>query len=508
MCGIAATCGLADGGERVPRMLDRLAHRGPDDEGLQRIGPHWLGHRRLAIVDLAGGRQPLVTADGHRSLVANGEIYNHASLRELTPAGRYLTASDNEVLLHLVEAAGPDGLGLVRGMFAFAAAGSDGSFIAARDPVGIKPLYWWRDRDRDRAVFGSELGAFDADLRDTVEPFPPGCWWSPSQGLRRFADAIPPALRTPGEASEGEIPDDVPAELRTHVIAAVGRRLMSDVTVGVFLSGGLDSSLIAAVATRLGGPMPSFAVGLADSADLLAAREVAESLGTEHHEVVVEAAELVDAVPHVVRRLAAFDPGLVRSAVANDRLAAATARHVKVVLTGEGADECFAGYHHLAALSPADLHSAQCQMIDELHRLNLQRADHLTMAHGLEARVPFLDRDLIAFALGLPPQWRAPRDGMTKHLLRSAFAGWLPASVLWRRKEQFGDGSGVASVLRESMAATVTDEELTALRRVAPVPLRNAEEAAYYRIFAAEYGAGTTAQVAQFATTSEPGSAG
>ena len=483
-------------------MLGRLTHRGPDDEGLLGIGGHWLGHRRLSIVDPESGHQPLVSSSGDRALVANGEIYNHRALRELTPDAAYATDSDCEVLLHLVDALGPASLTRIIGMYAFAMAGVDGSFLAARDPVGIKPLFWWHDGAR--AIFASELGAFDDQVRPEVEPFPPGYWWSPAEGLHRFAQAVPDALRTPTEPITAEAPPEVLAELRELVITAVSRRLMSDVQIGVFVSGGLDSSLIAAIAVQLAGPMPSFSVGLPGSADLVAARQVAEKLGTDHHEAVLHPDELVGTVHGVIERLAAFDPSLVRSAVANDILASTTARQVKVVLTGEGADECFAGYAHLAGLDPAALHAEQCHLIDDLHRLNLQRADHMTMAHGLEARVPFLDREVIAFALQLAPQWRAPRDGMTKHLLRAAFEGWLPPDLLWRRKEQFGDGTGVSAILREQMASTVSADDLVALRAAAPVPLRDAEEAAYYRIFASYHGAGTGAQVAQFATTSEP----
>ena len=483
-------------------MLARIAHRGPDDEGLRRIGQHWLGHRRLSIIDPEGGHQPLVSAAGDYALVANGEIYNHRALRELIPQATFATSSDSEVLMYLLEALGPAALNKARGMYAFVLAGAEGSFLAGRDPVGVKPLFWWRDGSQ--AVFASELGAFDADLRLDVEPFPPGCWWSPVDGLHRFASAIPSELRTPTDATTPEAPPEVLAEIRERVISAVRLRLMSDVPIGVFCSGGLDSSLIAAIATDLAGPLSSFSVGLPGSSDLLAAKQVAAKLGTDHHEALLDADQLIDAVPGVVARLAAFDPGLVRSAVANDILADMTARHVKVVLTGEGADECFAGYAHLACLEPAALHDAQCHMIDDLHRLNLQRADHLTMAHGLEARVPFLDSDVIAYALSLPPQWRAPRDGMTKHLLRQAFEGWLPDHLLWRGKEQFGDGTGIGDLLRERMAATVSADELAALRAAAPVPLRDAEEAAYYRIFAEHHGSGTAAQVAQFATTSEP----
>jgi asparagine synthase (glutamine-hydrolysing) len=266
--------------------------------------------------------------------------------------------------------------------------------------------------------------------------------------------------------------------------------MMGDVPVGVFLSGGLDSSLIAAIAapylTERGEQLKTFAVGTEASPDLLAARVVAEHLGTEHHERVYTAAEAVDAVPLVVRAIEHFDPSLVRSAVPNYLLAELAAEHVKVVLTGEGADELFAGYEYLRGLAGAEeLQAEMVRTVEGLHDLNLQRCDRVTMAHGLEARVPFLDRQVIAFALGLPPDWKLSGPGEPeKVLLREAFEGWLPHELLWREKSQFGDGSGATAVLTEQMEQSVSPEELEAEARLCDPPLRTREEAAYYRIFA------------------------
>jgi asparagine synthase (glutamine-hydrolysing) len=470
-------------------MLEKLVHRGPDDEGEIEVNGSWLGHRRLSIVDVEGGHQPLVAPGRDMWLVGNGEVYNHEEVRAELADTPYSTRSDNEVALHLLRELGPDELGRLEGMFAFLCADESGGFLAARDPVGIKPLYWARIDGRVR--FASEIAAFDEEWRPHVEAFPPGHYWTPEKGLVRFARAVPRDAREAGgpeEVDERTHEDDL-RDTRETLIRCVDLQMMGDVPVGVFLSGGLDSSLIAAIAARWaashGTRLQTFAVGLDGSSDLVAAREVAQYLDTDHHERIYTAAEAVEAVPHVVRAIEHFDPSLVRSAVPNYLLAEMTARHVKVVLTGEGADELFAGYEYVHDIEDLDeLHAELVRTVESLHNLNLQRADRVTMAHGLEARVPFLDREMIALALRLHPERKTAGEGeMEKQLLREAFEGWLPDEFLWREKEQFGDGSGAASVLIEAMEETVTEAEFSAERDALDPPLRTREELAYYRIF-------------------------
>ncbi len=265
--------------------------------------------------------------------------------------------------------------------------------------------------------------------------------------------------------------------------------MMGDVPVGVFLSGGLDSTLVAAIAARYlarhGERLKTFAVGVAGSPDLLAARAAAEFLGTEHHERTYNAAEATERLPEVIGSIEAFDPSLVRSAVPNHMLAEMTAEHVKVVLTGEGADELFAGYKYMRAYTdPDELHAELVRSVEGLHNLNLQRCDRVTMAHGLEARVPFLDREVIEHALAIPAAWKLScGSAPEKQLLRAAFDGWLPAALLWRDKSQFGDGSGAAELLTDTFAESITAAELEAERKVIDPPLRTREELAYFRIF-------------------------
>lgn len=476
-------------------MLSQLLHRGPDDLGdVSLPGTAWLGHTRLSIVDLGGGRQPL-SADGV-SLVCNGEIYNHEELREKLGIDRFRTKSDSEVALRLLIDKGPDALAELRGMWALCAAGP-GTFVAARDPLGIKPLYWARHDGTVR--FASELRAFDPEWRWAVEAFPPGCWWTPEDGLVRFASHAPMleglTAQTPGQISAHAVaaepaPDETLAEVRDVIVDSVERHLMADVPVGVFLSGGLDSSIVAAAAAKSlaedGRQLRTFAVGTPESSDLQAAREVAEYLGTDHYEATFDARDALDAVEHVVAAVESFDPLLIRSAVPNWFLAELASQHVKVVLTGEGADELFAGYsyYHKDFADPASLQAELIRGLGELHGLNLQRCDRVTMAHSLEARVPFLDHDVIAYALSLPVEWKTVgSDRVEKRLLREAFRGWLPDKIIDRKKEQFGTGSGAADVLAEQVSEGIDPAEFERERSVVEPPLRNREELAYFRMY-------------------------
>lgn len=466
-------------------MLDRLHHRGPDGHGSRRVGRHWLGHARLSIVDLAGGSQPLADPHHGRWVVANGEIYNHADLRAQL-RGPFRTRSDSEIVLHVLADRGPGGVVDMRGMWAFCVVGEDGEVVLGRDPLGVKPLYW--AHHDGRILVASELAAFPAEARPDVEEFPPGHYWTPEEGLVAFVDLhvaplgadrpARPAYRTREAARRA---------IRRSMVMAVRERMMADVPVGVFLSGGLDSSIVAAILAREAAPgdvVRSFAAGTADSTDLVAARVVAEHLGLEHHERVYTDDEVIEMLPRVVAATESYEPSLIRSAVPNYLLAELAVRHVKVVLTGEGADELFAGYHHLRELDQEGLRDALAAGVGSLHHLNLQRCDRVTMAHGLEARVPFLSREMLDVAQRIPVAWKLlGADGQEKALLRESFAGWLPEEVLWRRKEQFGDGSGTAQVMARRAESLVPEPGWSAVRLEGLPPARTREELGYQRIF-------------------------
>ncbi len=447
-------------------MLEAQAHRGPDGQGIHEPdgARAVMGHRRLAIIDPATGIQPLL-AEGDRSLVANGMIYNDRRLRAELGDG-FRTGSDSESILRCLIARGPDGVGGLDGMFAFVMQDGD-RLIAGRDPLGIKPLYV--GHDEGAILLASEIKAL-APFTDRIRAVPPGSLIDTAGGSRRYY-ALPPA-----EPRFRDL-DEAVAALRHTVEASVVKRLRSDVPLGCLLSGGLDSSIVCAVARQHLPELHTFAVGLEGSEDLRAARRVADHLGTIHHELVVDPESVLEELPRVVAHLESFDQDLVRSAVPCWLVSRLAARHVKVILTGEGADELFAGYrYHRDYADRSELALELRRSLEAMHDVNLQRVDRMTMAHGLEARVPFLDRDLVALAMRLPVGWKLFSEGerrIEKWILRKAFADLLPEEIAWRDKSQFDQGSGFADLLER--LATPLGESL-------PGPARGPEEAFYRRL--------------------------
>ncbi|HEY2206061.1 MAG TPA: asparagine synthase (glutamine-hydrolyzing) [Pseudonocardia sp.] len=496
--------------EKYERMLARIQHRGPDDTGVLALdNTAWLGHQRLSIMDVTGGRQPLADPDSTTWIIGNGEIYNYRSLNAELPEGLVRTKSDTEAALHVVMREGPAAVQELNGMFAFAMAGADGNGLVARDPMGVKPLYWLQDAHV--TVFASELRAFDVEDRPNVTSFPPGCLWTPHTGVVRYTNGVPVEVRPAHRAATVEWDDVVLKTVREAVITAVRRRMMSDVGVGVFLSGGLDSAIVAAIAakeaTARGEVLPTFAVGTESSGDLIAARKVAEFIGSDHHEILATADNIEEALDEAVQVIEHFDPALVRSSVPNLLLAREAAKKVKVVLTGEGADELFAGYSYIHTdeyAEPDVLHAELVRSLEQLHHLNLQRCDRTTMYYGLEAREPFLDSDLIRTALALPPEWKQLTGGRPeKALLREAFEGWLPEDLLWRGKEQFGDGSGAGTVLA-ALAEAKADKAGGGWVGEVPTDgweLRSDEEVLYFEIWRRHFrGVRPNATLGAFAT--------
>lgn len=473
-------------------MLERMQHRGPDGLATRRHHSWWLGTQRLAIiapdVDLI---TELTDGDQTMSLVGDGHIYNHRRVRAELDDGNGEDArnsSDFEAALRLYRLRGHAAFESLWGAFALIVADTNGNFTVARDELGIAPLYW--ARLGETVLFASELKAFEGEWRAHVEPFPPGHLWTPEGGLQAgpaMPGTGPVLLKTRGPREHP--PEWLFDALRETLIRAVSENLDAQVPIGVLLSGGVDSSIITAIAAKLlrerGIVVPTFAVGMEGSRDLLAAREVAEFVGTEHHELVYTAEDAIELVPQVISLLESFDPTLVHSAVPHRLVAALASKHVGVVLAGEGADELFAGYTHFERHEEGlELHEELVETLAGMHIGGLQRVDRVAGAYGIEPRMPFLDVDFVELAMAIPPEWKMLRDERpAKWLLRRAFDGWLPDSVLWRRKEQFGQGTGMNVVLSEHYGALHTDEELRREAGRVDPPLRTREELAYYRIF-------------------------
>ncbi len=475
MCGFVCLWNIGDEA-LASRMIKKIAHRGPDAvEVIRGQGaPVVMAHCRLSIIGTQDGLQPIY--QDRDMLVANGEIYNHADLRAILGESAFETESDSESILHLFRSGALRWVARLDGMFAFVLA-TRSRIIAARDPLGIKPLYL--ARIGDGMAFASELKAFDGLQVDSVESIGPGALFDSHDGMRQW-------YRTPHGAGEEEADLDIDAtaaELRLVLEEAVAKWMVADVEVGSFLSGGLDSSIIAALAAQQRDrPLKTFAVGMAGSPDLAAAREVAAHIGSDHYEQVFTAQDVAEVLPHVIYHLESADVDLVRSAVPTHFVAKLAAQHVKAVLTGEGADELFAGYsyHHAYADHPRDLAEELTRSLNAMHNINLQRVDRITMAESLEARTPFLDRDLIDFAQSIPATLKMRKTDPADHestgettekwILRKACADLLPDSLVWRKKAQFDEGSGTVAALERALMIVSGKDR----------PLDKEEEAALY----------------------------
>ena len=466
-------------------MMDALVHRGPDDSGTYSAvdSSETLGHRRLSIMDPSGGRQPIERIGDDCAIAANGEIYNFPQLRaKLSKQHRFRTDSDSESALHLYREVGVDSAKQLDGMFAFAIADGEELYLA-RDPLGIKPLYYGQ---RDQGlVFASELKALVGHAED-VREFPPGTWFHSRHGFQRYY-----------EVPDGSpMPDSLTEHLRIVRFAleqAVVKRLMSDVPVGAVLSGGLDSSLIAAIARLHLDELHTFSVGIEGSRDIAAARFVARHLDTVHHEYIFTPEEALAALPEVIFHLESFDQDLVRSAIPCYFASRLASEFVKVILTGEGADELFAGYEYYRAIScPKQLHRELRRSVCSLHNINLQRVDRLTMAHSIEGRVPFLDLDLIRVAQSIPPDLKLFENGngqiIEKWVLRKAFEDLLPPEIIWRDKEQFDEGSGTTEFLADAVRGWMTTQEAEQYAETHRTSrLKSLEECVYHRLLIAAY---------------------
>lgn len=483
MCGLAGCFGKKDEA-MANRMLDALPHRGPDDRGVFVREDMVLGHTRLSIVDVAGGHQPIITENGRQGIICNGEIYNFRALRQTLPSTCIFgTDSDTEVILHLYREKGPACVKELDGMFAFAVFDGD-DFMLARDPIGIKPLYY--GYHAGHLYFSSELGAMSLAGVDEVHEFPAGQYYTPGDGFVPYYQV--PKI-------EDHILTDIDYTcdlIQKSFIKAVKKRLLADpeVPVGSFCSGGLDSSLVAAIAAEEIPHLHTFVVGMRDEAgglsdDIKAARIAASHIGSTHHELIFTEDEYYAVLPRVIEKLESYDPSLVRCAVPCYFTCKLAAEHVTVVLTGEGADELFAGYHYMKHLPFEKLNMEAKRCIGNLHNINLQRADRMGMLFSLELRVPFLDVAMVDLSMKIPPELKIREDNgakIEKWILRKAFekTNYLPEEILWRYKVQYTQGAGCESLGKKLAEKQMTEDEFEQIKAEHPKAIINSREAAYY----------------------------
>ena len=506
MCGIVSILNIRQPmpglRERVLGMSRKIRHRGPDWSGIYQGPTAILAHERLSIVDPESGGQPLFSPDRKVVLAVNGEIYNHQEIRRRY-AGRYdfQTGSDCEVILALYRDKGIDFLEDISGIFAFALYDEEkDAFLIARDPIGVIPLYI--GYDSGGAVYvASELKALEGQC-ERYETFPPGhYYWSGEPGMKRYyrRDWFDYEAVKNSEASVDAI--------RQALKDSVRRQLMSDVPYGVLLSGGLDSSVVSAIAERFsehriedGGQtraywprLHSFAVGLEGAPDLAKARLVADHIGTVHHEIHYTVQEGLDALRDVIYYIETYDVTTVRASTPMYLLARVIrSMGIKMVLSGEGADEVFGGYLYVhKAPSARDFHEETVRKLSKLHLYDCLRANKSLSAWGVEGRVPFLDKEFLDVAMALDPEAKmCPGQTIEKQILREAFADMLPAEVAWRQKEQFSDGVGYAWIdtLKRITSEAVTDQQMAHAAERFPInPPRNKEEYYYRSIFAEHF---------------------
>ena len=506
MCGIVSIFNIKEQTpelrQKALRMSGKIRHRGPDWSGVYCGGSAILAHERLAIVDPESGRQPLFSPDKKQVLAVNGEIYNHQSIRRrYQDRFQFQTGSDCEVILALYRERGDGFLDELDGIFAFALYDVErDEYLIARDPIGVIPLYYGYDKE-GRLYVASELKALEGQC-DSYSVFPPG-------HVLTKRDTKPRRYYERDWFSYDSVKDNPASvdELREALEASVRRQMMSDVPYGVLLSGGLDSSIISAVAQKYAGNrvetggkeaawwprLHSFAVGLRGAPDLLKARLVAERIGTVHHEINYTIQEGLDALSDVVYFTETYDVTTIRASTPMYLLARVIkSMGIKMVLSGEGADEIFGGYLYFhKAPSARAFHEETVRKLSKLYLYDCLRANKSLAAWGVEGRVPFLDTEFLDVAMRINPVAKmCPGSVMEKKILREAFSSLLPQEVAWRQKEQFSDGVGYSWIdtLKQITASSVSDEELAHAAERFPInPPRNKEEYFYRSLFAAHF---------------------
>ena len=507
MCGILAVLNVqaedSDLRSLALKQTKKIRHRGPDWSGIFTHPRALLLHERLSIVDIEHGAQPLIDTQKGRVLAVNGEIYNHQSLRQgLKEKHDFQTNSDCEPLLYLYDEQGPNFLPALNGIFAFVLFDpATEEYLIGRDHLGIVPLYWGWDQQQ-RLWVASEMKAL-VDVCTKIEEFPPGHYYQGRASEGKLVRYYQPAWMKEIPTQKLDL-----AALRTAFEQSVKRQLMCDVPYGVLISGGVDSSLVAAVAAKFRQnrveaadkapawwpQLHSFSIGLKDAPDLPCAKEVASYIGSVHHEVHFTAQEGIDALSDVIYHLETFDITTIRAATPMYLLARKIkAMGIKMILSGEGADEIFGGYLYFhKAPNKQEFHEETVRKLLALHQYDCLRANKATAAWGLETRVPFLDREFLETAMNIDPQEKmcVPGKRIEKWMLRQAFQGYIPDRILWRQKEQFSDGVGHSWIdtLKELAEEKISDKMLKEAPERFPLRPPVTKEGYFYRqIFASHF---------------------
>ncbi len=505
MCGIAGILNITtptmELRNKALSMAQKIRHRGPDWSGIYCGDKAILVHERLSIVDPKSGGQPLYSEDKKQILTVNGEIYNHREIRnKYEKKYCFQTGSDCEVILALYKDKGVHFLEELSGIFAFTLYDEEkDEFLIARDPIGIIPLYIGKDSD-GMIYFGSELKALEG-FCDSYEPFPPGHYYHSQEGeMKKWY------TRDWMEYDAVKNNDVNIDSIHNSLKDAVQRQLMSDVPYGVLLSGGLDSSIISAIAKQYASrriendgasdawwpQLHSFAIGLKDAPDLIKAREVANYIGTVHHEVNYTIQEGLDAIRDVIYFIETYDVTTVRASTPMYLLARVIkSMGIKMVLSGEGADEIFGGYLYFHKAPDAHaFHEETVRKISKLHLYDCLRANKSLSAWGVEGRVPFLDKEFLDVAMRINPKAKmAPGKMIEKKVLREAFASILPESIIGRQKEQFSDGVGYnwIDTLKNMTSNIISDEQMAKAKDRFPINTPMSKEEYYYRTLFEEH---------------------
>ncbi|CAG8959693.1 hypothetical protein HYFRA_00001598 [Hymenoscyphus fraxineus] len=537
MCGIVGCHHVPDAKAFKPtalKMAKQCRHRGPDWSGSYMANNTILAHERLSIVGVESGAQPLTNADQSIALAVNGEIYNHRLVRKnLETPYHFKTHSDCEVIIPLYMKYGVDAPKYLDGMFSFVLYDKEQDrVIAARDPIGITSFYQgWSSTMPGAVFFASELKCL-VGVCDKIVAFPPGhVYDSKTDKVTRYFE--------PSWWDAEKVPT-TPVDLkkvRESLEKSVRKRLMAEVPYGVLLSGGLDSSLVASIAQRetlrlkaaaqeqidngqaekpldedhgegLVGidddnklstvtylpQLNSFSIGLPGAPDTQAALKVAKYLGTKHHDMTFEIEDGLNALSDVIYHLETYDVTTIRASTPMFLLSRKIkAMGVKMVLSGEGADEIFGGYLYFhAAPDSKAFHAETVARVKNLHVADCLRANKSTSAWGLEARVPFLDKEFLETTMNIDPQDKMiTKEKIEKHILRSAFdtknepgaKPYLPDEILWRQKEQFSDGVGYGWIdaLKDNAELHVTDEMMKNPKPEWGTDIPDTKEAYWYR---------------------------